>query len=61
MHFVFYFSQPFYTSRDGYKMCCRIYLNGDGLGKGKYVSLFFVLMKGNNNNNNTLYFKRVTI
>ena len=27
------YSQPFYTSKYGYKMCCRVYLNGDGLGK----------------------------
>ena len=40
------YSQPFYTSRFGYKMCARIYLNGDGLGKGTHVSLFFVVMKG---------------
>ena len=26
------YSQPFYTSRYGYKMCARIYLNGDGMG-----------------------------
>nr|XP_039248065.1 TNF receptor-associated factor 5-like isoform X1 [Styela clava] len=26
------YSQPFYTSRYGYKMCTRIYLNGDGMG-----------------------------
>ncbi|XP_077986633.1 TNF receptor-associated factor 2-like isoform X2 [Glandiceps talaboti] len=35
-----------YTSRHGYKMCARIYLNGDGMGKGNHVSLFFVIMKG---------------
>ena len=23
----------------------RIYLNGDGMGKGKYISLFFVIMR----------------
>ena len=27
-------------------MCARLYLNGDGVGKGGHVSLFFVLMKG---------------
>ena len=27
-------------------MCARLYLNGDGIGKGSHVSLFFVLMKG---------------
>lgn len=41
-----YFSPPFYTSRQGYKMCARIYLNGDGTGKGTHISLFFVLMRG---------------
>lgn len=40
------YSPPFYTSRFGYKMCARIYFNGDGMGKGKYVSLFFVIMRG---------------
>ncbi|XP_071159830.1 TNF receptor-associated factor 3-like [Mytilus edulis] len=40
------FSQPFYTGRFGYKMCGRVYLNGDGMGKGTHLSLFFVVMKG---------------
>ncbi|XP_071807096.1 TNF receptor-associated factor 3-like [Asterias amurensis] len=40
------YSQPFYTSRYGYKMCARVYLNGDGMGKGTHVSLFFVVMRG---------------
>uniref|UniRef100_H2YYB2 MATH domain-containing protein n=1 Tax=Ciona savignyi TaxID=51511 RepID=H2YYB2_CIOSA len=40
------YSQPFYTSRYGYKMCARIYPNGDGMGKGTHMSLFFVVMKG---------------
>ena len=40
------YSQPFYTSYYGYKMCARAYLNGDGLGKGSHLSLFFVLMRG---------------
>lgn len=31
----------------GYKMCVRIYLNGDGMGKGTHISLFFVIMRGN--------------
>ncbi|XP_078603932.1 TNF receptor-associated factor 2-like [Branchiostoma floridae x Branchiostoma japonicum] len=39
-------SPPFYTSRKGYKMCARIYLNVDGMGKGTHVSLFFVVMRG---------------
>ncbi|XP_032881514.1 TNF receptor-associated factor 5 isoform X1 [Amblyraja radiata] len=40
------FSQPFYTSRCGYRLCARAYLNGDGAGKGTHLSLFFVVMKG---------------
>lgn len=41
-----FFSHPFYTNRYGYKMCCRLYLNGDGSGRGTHVSLYFVLLKG---------------
>ena len=40
------YSTPFYTSRHGYKMCARVYLNGDGLGKGTHLSFFFVIMRG---------------
>ncbi|XP_070532815.1 TNF receptor-associated factor 2-like [Ptychodera flava] len=40
------YSPSFFTSRHGYKMCARIYLNGDGMGRGNHVSLFFVIMKG---------------
>ncbi|XP_006820821.2 TNF receptor-associated factor 2-like [Saccoglossus kowalevskii] len=40
------YSPCFFTSRHGYKMCARIYLNGDGMGKGNHISLFFVIMKG---------------
>lgn len=41
------YSPPFYTSRTGYKMCLRLYLNGDGMGRGTHVSIFFVIMRGN--------------
>ena len=40
------YSTPFYTSQHGYKMCVRVYLNGDGLGKGTHLSVFFVIMRG---------------
>uniref|UniRef100_A0A7M4FXW2 TNF receptor-associated factor n=1 Tax=Crocodylus porosus TaxID=8502 RepID=A0A7M4FXW2_CROPO len=40
------FSPAFYTSKYGYKMCLRVYLNGDGTGRGTHLSLFFVVMKG---------------
>ena len=43
---VSFYSPCFYTSRYGYKMCARIYLNGDGMGKGTHISIFFVVMRG---------------
>ncbi|XP_077986635.1 TNF receptor-associated factor 3-like [Glandiceps talaboti] len=39
-------SHCFYSGSHGYKMCARMYLNGDGIGKDNYVSLFLVIMKG---------------
>ena len=39
-------SLPFYSGRYGYKMCLRLYINGDGIGKGTHLSLFFVVMHG---------------
>jgi len=27
-------------------MCLRLYLNGDGMGKGSHLSVFFVVMRG---------------
>jgi TNF receptor-associated factor 2 len=44
-----FYSPPFYTSRaNGYKMCSRIYLNGDGNGRNTHLSLFFVILRGEN-------------
>ncbi|KAM6243515.1 TNF receptor-associated factor 1 isoform 2-T4 [Porphyrio hochstetteri] len=40
------YSPAFYTARYGYKVRLRVYLNGDGTGKGTHMSLFFVVMKG---------------
>ena len=40
------FSLPFYSGRYGYKMCLRLYIMGDGIGKGTHLSLFFVVMHG---------------
>ena len=37
---------PFYTGGYGYKMCLRLYILGDGIGKNSHMSLFFVIMKG---------------
>ena len=40
------YSPNFMTSKYGYKMCVRLYLNGDSMGKGTHVSLFLVLLRG---------------
>ena len=40
------YSAPFFTSRHGYKICLRVYLNGDGSGRGSHVSFFLTIMKG---------------
>ena len=40
------YSPPFYTGRNGYKMCIRAYLNGDSTGEGTHLSIYFVLMRG---------------
>ncbi len=39
-------SPPFFSTFHGYKLCARIYLNGDGQYKGKAASLFVGIMKG---------------
>ena len=45
-----WYSRPFYTGMGGgmggYKMCLRVYANGDGTGKGTHVSVFTCLMRG---------------
>ena len=43
---VSFYSPRFYTSRRGYKMCARLYLNGDGTSLGTHISIFFVVMRG---------------
>ena len=40
------YSPPFYTTRYGYKLCALAYLNGNGSGKGIYLSLFVAIMQG---------------
>ena len=39
-------SAPFYSGHYGYKMCLRLCIMGDGIGKGTHLSLFFVVMRG---------------
>jgi hypothetical protein len=39
------YSPPFFSSPTGYKMCMRLYFNGDGHARRTHLSLFFVLMR----------------
>ena len=41
-------SPPFYSKPNGhgYKMCLRLFMDGNGIGRGTHMSLFFVIMKG---------------
>ena len=41
-----WYSPPFYTHPQGYKMCLRVDANGSGGGKGTHVSVFAHLMRG---------------
>ena len=41
-----WYSPPFYTHPQGYKMCLRVNTNGNGKGKGTHVSVFTYLMRG---------------
>lgn len=38
-------SAPCYSKPYGYRYCLRLYLHGDGMGKGTHLSLYFVLLK----------------
>lgn len=40
------FSPSFYTAIPGYKMCLRLYPNGDGMGANTHVSIYIAIMKG---------------
>ena len=39
-------SLPFYTHPQGYKLCLKVYANGDGAGKGTHVSVYANVMRG---------------
>ena len=52
-----WYSQPFYTGPDGYKLKIRVDANGDGSGEGTHVSMFVYLMKGENDDILTWPFK----
>ncbi len=40
------YSPSFYTSETGYKLCTRLYLNGDGTARGTHISIFLVVLRG---------------
>ena len=46
-----YYSQPFYSHPNGYKLCLNVNANGYGEGKGTHISIFARLMKGDYDNN----------
>lgn len=43
-----WFSQPFYSHPEGYKMCLSVFANGVGRGRSSHVSVFANLMSGEN-------------
>ena len=56
------YSPHFYSAQYGYKLCAKIYMNGDGFGKGSHLSLFFVVMKGDYDSLQTWPFqKKITL
>ena len=40
------YSPVFYTSREGFCVCSKVYLFGDGCGHKTHMSLFFVILRG---------------
>ena len=46
-----YYSPPFYSHPNGYKLCLRVVANGSGKGKGTHISIYAILMKGDDDNN----------
>lgn len=41
-----YTSKPFYSSPNGYHMCSRVYMNGDGEARDGYLSVFIEVVQG---------------
>ena len=46
-----YYSPPFYSHTNGYKLCLKVYANGCGKGKGTHISIYASLMRGDYDNN----------
>ena len=45
---VIFYSEPFYASPGGYKMCIIVYPNGNDEGESSHVSVFLHLLEGPN-------------
>lgn len=43
---LYFYSDAFYSGRYGYKFKCCVSLNGDGDGKGSYLSVYINLLRG---------------
>ncbi|XP_060706600.1 TNF receptor-associated factor 2-like [Hemiscyllium ocellatum] len=41
-----FYSPAFQTHPFGYRLCCRLYPNGDGNGRGSHLSLFLAVVRG---------------
>ena len=41
-----YYSPPFTTSPQGYRLCLRVHTNGNDSGKGSHLSISVIIMKG---------------
>ena len=52
-----WYSPPFYLHPSSYKICIRVYANGDGDGEGTHVSVFVYLMHGKNDDKLSWPFK----
>ena len=52
------YSEPFTFCPGGYRMAACIFPDGDGVVKGRYVSIFFLLMKGPRDNQLSWPFNR---
>ena len=52
-----WWSKPFYTGLDGYKLQIRVDANGDGSGEDTHVSMYVYLMKSENDDVLTWPFK----
>ena len=45
------FSGPVYSHFGGYKICLKVYANGDSSSQGTHVSVYVYLMRGDNDDN----------